>query len=103
MNARIAATTLALGFFFAPWAAQAAEARAVLTVHHASCVLCPAIIKGALQHVQGVSAVTVGEADAQADVIAQVTYDDAQASPGALIKATTDQGYPADISKKAGG
>ena len=94
---------LALALSSAPIGAQAAEAKIALTVHNASCPLCPAIIKGALQHVKGVSAVSVGEANAQGDVMTQVTFDDAQASPETLIKATTDQGYPADISNKTSG
>jgi copper chaperone CopZ len=83
-----------------PIAAQAAEAKIVLDAHHASCVTCLPIVKGVLTNVKGVSAVWVSQ---HADVVAEVTFDDAQTSPEALIKATTDQGYPAELSKKTGG
>jgi copper chaperone CopZ len=92
-----------LGLLLAPIAAQAAEAKIVLDVHHAGCVLCGPIVKSTLEHVNGVSSVTVSQPDEMADVTAVVTYNDGQTSPEALIKATTDQGYPADISKKTSG
>jgi copper chaperone CopZ len=60
----------------------------------------PPIVKGVLTNVKGVSAVSVSQ---HADVVAEVTYDDAPTSPEALIKATTDQDYPAELSKKTGG
>ncbi|MER9876401.1 mercury transporter [Mesorhizobium sp. M0195] len=96
-------TVFGLGLLFAPIAAQAAEAKVALDVHHAGCVLCGPIVKSTLEHVKGVSSVSVSQPDGMADVTAAVTYDDGQTSPQALIKATTDQGYPADISKKTNG
>ena len=96
-------TILGLGLLFAPIAAHAAEAKVVLDVHHASCVLCGPIVKSALEQVKGVSSVSVSQPDGLADVTAVVTYNDGQTSPEALIKATTDRGYPADISKKTSG
>ena len=92
-----------LGLLFAPIAAQAAQSRVVLAVHHAGCVLCGPIVKSALEQVKGVSAVTVSQPNGDADVTAVVTYDDEQISPEAMIKATTDRGYPADISKNTSG
>ena len=88
---------------FAPIAAQAAEARVVLDVHHAGCVLCGPIVKSTLERVNGVSSVSVSQPDGDADVTAVVTYIDEATSPNAMIKATTDHGYPADISKKTNG
>ena len=38
-------------------------------------------------------------ADAKGDMLATIKFDDAQTSPAAMIKATTGQGYPAEISK----
>ncbi len=94
---------VALGLFAAPLAARAGEATVVLTVHHAGCVLCGPIVKSTLTHVKGVSGVTVSQADAMADVTATVTYDAAVTSPGAMIKATTDHGYPAEVAKSSKG
>ncbi|TPI19360.1 mercury transporter [Mesorhizobium sp. B4-1-1] len=94
---------LGLGLSFAPAAAQATETKVVLDVHHAGCVLCGPIVKSTLEHVNGVSSVTVSQPDGMADVTAVVTYDDGQTSPEALIQATTGRGYPADISKKTSG
>ena len=94
---RLAAASLALGLFAAPTLAPAAESTVTLTVHHASCALCGPIVKGTLQRVSGVKSVQVSAADANADVTAIVEFDDAVTSPTAMIKATTDQGYPADV------
>ena len=95
--------TLGVGLLFAPIAAQAAEARVVLNVHHAGCVLCGPIVKSTLEQVKGVSRVSVSQPNGDADVTAVVTYNDVQTSPKAMIKATADHGYPADISKKTDG
>ncbi len=88
---------------FAPIAAQAAEARVVLDVHHAGCVLCGPIVKSTLEQLKGVSSVSVSQPNGNADVTAVVTYNDEATSPKAMIKATTDHGYPADVSKKTNG
>ena len=98
---RYAAITLALGFVIAPVAAHAAETTAVLDVHHAGCVLCGPIVKSTLEQVKGVKAVHVTQANGDADVTATVTFDDTQATTAALIKATTDHGYPAELAKTA--
>lgn len=95
----VPAAAFAIGLLAAPFAARAAETTVVLDVHHAGCVLCGPIVKSALTHVQGVSVVRVSQADGNADVVATVTYDDARTSPAALIKATTDHGYPAERAK----
>ena len=93
------ATVLGLGLLAAPFAARAADTTVVLDVHHAGCVLCGPIVKSTLAHVKGVSAVRVSQPNGDADVTAMVTYDPAETSPAALIKATTDHGYPAEIAK----
>lgn len=87
----------ALTVLLAPLAAQAGQATVVLEVHHAGCVLCGPIVKSTLAHVKGVTGVSVSQADGNADVMATVTYDDAQTSPSAMIKATTDHGYPGEV------
>ncbi|MGE0294270.1 MAG: mercury transporter [Hyphomonadaceae bacterium] len=91
----------ALSMLITPFAAQAKEVKTVLTVHHADCVLCGPIVKSTLAHVKGVTGVSVSQADGNANVMATITYDDVQTSPAALIKATTDRGYPAEVSKPA--
>jgi mercuric ion binding protein len=93
----------ALGLLLAPVGAEAADATVVLNVHHASCAACPSIVKKTLQGVDGVMDVTVGKADDKGDMLATIKYDDARASPEAMIKATTDHGYPAEVSKGASG
>lgn len=93
----------ALGMLLAPFAARAGEATTVLNVHHAYCALCPSIVKKTLEHVKGVTSVTVGQADANGDMLASIKFDDAQASPAAMIKATAGQGYPAEIAKRTNG
>jgi len=99
---RYLGVVLGFGLLIAPMAAQAGEATVVLDVHHAGCVLCGPIIKSTLRHVKGVSAVMMSQANGDADVFATVTYNDALTSPAAMIKATTDRGYPADLAKKTG-
>ncbi|HET6183345.1 MAG TPA: heavy-metal-associated domain-containing protein [Acetobacteraceae bacterium] len=75
----------------------------VLDVHHAGCVLCGPIVENTLAHVKGVSAVQVSQPNGMSDVTATVTYNATATSPAALIKAVTDQGYPAEIAKPAKG
>ena len=96
-----ASAILALGLLVSPLAAQAAEQTVVLDVHHAGCVLCGPIVKSTLEHVQGVKAVQVSQPNGEADVAATVTFDNTQTTQAALIKATTDHGYPADPVKVA--
>jgi mercuric ion binding protein len=62
----------------------------VLDVRNMTCSLCPITIQKALQKVPGV-------ADAKVDYAkktATVKYDPDKASPAALVKATTDAGFP---------
>ena len=99
MKPQIAIVAAAFGMLLAPFAANAGEVTTVLDVHHAYCALCPSIVKKTLEHVKGVTNVTVGQANAKGDMLATIKFDDAQTSPAAMIKATTGQGYPAEISK----
>jgi periplasmic mercuric ion binding protein len=91
------AAALALGFV-APPLAQAAETTAVLDVRHAGCVLCGPIVKRTLEHLKGVKAVRVEQANGDADVTATVTFDDIVTNVAALVSATTKAGFPADIA-----
>jgi mercuric ion binding protein len=71
-------------------AALAAEKTVTLSVENMTCAACPHIVRGSLTAVPGVSHVTISFADKTATV----TYDDAEAAIPALIRATTDAGYP---------
>jgi mercuric ion binding protein len=92
------AIVAAIALMRAPFAAQAAEQTVALAVHHADCALCAPIVKGTLERVKGVKAVTVSQPDEMADVTAKVTFDDSSASVPVLIAATTKAGYLADVA-----
>ena len=93
---RFASAVLVVGLLAAPTLAVAAESTVTLNVHHAGCVLCGPIVKSTLEHVAGVKSVQVSQATGDDDVTAIVKFDDSLTSPNAMIKATTDHGYPAD-------
>lgn len=90
---------LTLGLFVVPLGAQAAETTVVLDVHHAGCVLCGPIVKSTLEHVKGVKAVQVAQANGDADVTAKVTFDDTATNVAALVSATTNAGYPSSPTR----
>jgi mercuric ion binding protein len=92
---RQAAAVLALGLLTTPIAAEAEEAVVMLNVHNARCELCPLIVKAALSRVKGVALVEVGKPNDAGDMNANVVFDNAVTTTAALIKATTDHGYPA--------
>jgi mercuric ion binding protein len=64
-----------------------------LDMQNMTCALCKFTIKKALQGVEGVQTVSV-DADAKT---ADVTFDPQKTGIDALIKATTDAGYPATV------
>ena len=96
---RNAAAVLALSLLVAPMTAQAEEAIASLIVHSARCELCPLIVKAILARVKGVEVVEVGSPNPTGDMSATVLFDNAVTTQAALIKATTDHGYPAQAAK----
>lgn len=98
MIPRVATATFAL-LIFAGFA-QAAEQTVALNVHHAYCALCPSIVTKALKGVSGVKAVEVTKPNNAGDMTASITFDDAVASVPALVTATTNAGYPAELAKK---
>ena len=71
-------------------AAFAAEKTVTLAVQHMTCAACPGTVKASLQRVPGVTKVVVSAEDKTA----VVTFDDSKAKVDALVKATTDAGYP---------
>ena len=64
-----------------------------LAMQNMTCALCKFTIKKALQGVEGVQEVNV-DYDSKT---ASVTFDPQKTSSEALIKATTDAGYPATV------
>ena len=98
MIPRIAAATAAL--LISAGLAQAAEQTVALNVHHAYCALCPSIVTKALKGVSGVKAVEVTKPNKAGDMTATVTFNDAVTSVPALVTATTNAGYPAELAKK---
>jgi mercuric ion binding protein len=68
----------------------AADKTVTLAVQHMTCALCPRTVKASLQAVPGVSTVVVSFEDKTA----VVTFDDSKVEVDALVKATTNAGYP---------
>jgi periplasmic mercuric ion binding protein len=81
----------AFGFgLAASYSAFAAEKTVTLAVQHMTCAACPRTVKASLQAVPGVTNVVVSPGDKTA----VVTFDDSKAGVDALVKATTNAGYP---------
>ena len=82
---------LVAAFLAVPLAVLAAEPQTVvLDVQNMTCELCPITVKKALGKVPGVAATRI-------DLVkktATVRFDPERANVAALVKATTDAGYP---------
>jgi mercuric ion binding protein len=79
-----------------PLTVLAAEPKTVvLDVQNMTCELCPITVKKALDKVPGVAATTVD----LAKKTATVKFDPEQANVEALVKATTNAGYPSTAHK----
>ena len=79
-----------------PLAALAATPQtAVLDVQNMTCGLCPVTVKKSLEKVAGVTQARIDFARKTATV----TFDADKTSPTALIKATTDAGFPSAVRK----
>lgn len=79
-----------------PLMAMAATPKTVtLDVKNMTCEVCPITVRKSLEKVAGVSAVKVDFAKKTAIV----TYDPGKTKPEALIRATTNAGYPSTIEK----
>ncbi len=68
-----------------------------LNVSGMTCAACPITVKKALEKIQGVSKVDVRYENKQV----LVTFDDAKTNADALVKATTNAGYPSQLEKTA--
>ncbi|ODT86203.1 MAG: mercuric transport protein periplasmic component [Nitrosomonadales bacterium SCN 54-20] len=79
-----------------PVAALAAAPKTVtLDVQNMTCPVCPITVRKSLEKVDGVGVVKV-DSDTKT---ATVTYDPDKAQPEALIKATTNAGFPSTLQK----
>ena len=87
--------TVALFVFASP--AWAAPKTVTLLVSKMTCATCPITVKKALTKVNGVNEARVDFDKKEAIV----TFDDAKTDVAALIKATTDAGYPSKARESA--
>lgn len=79
-----------------PVAALAATPKTItLDVQNMTCPVCPITVRKSLEKVDGVGMVKV---DSETKT-ATVTYDPDKAQPEALIKATTNAGFPSTLQK----
>ena len=88
MTKLFVAMAIALGMLAAP--PFAGETTVTLAVRNWYCAACPHVVKESLAAVPGVTNVAVSDKTKTA----VVTFDDTKANARALIKATTDAGYP---------
>jgi mercuric ion binding protein len=80
----------------APLIALAATPQtAVLDVQNMTCELCPVTVKKSLEMVSGVSQARIDFAKKTATV----TFDADKSNATALVKATTDAGFPSTVHK----
>ncbi len=89
------AAVFALLVLVAP--AWASPETVTLNVSGMTCPACPITVKKALEKVPGVSKVDVRFEKKQV----LVTFDDAKTNTDALVKATTNAGYPSQPEKAA--
>lgn len=85
----------AVAVFLMASPAWAGSKTITLNVSNMTCVTCPLTVKLALTKVEGVSKAAV-DFDKKEAV---VTFDDAKTNVAALIKATTDAGYPSAVKQ----
>ncbi len=77
--------------------ASASPKTVTLNVSGMTCPACPITVKKALEKVSGVSKIDVLYEKKQV----VVTFDDTRANVDALVKATTNAGYPSQPGKAA--
>ena len=77
--------------------AWASPKTVTLNVSGMTCEACPVTVKKALQRVPGVSQIDVLYDKKQV----VVTFDDSKTNTDALVKATTNAGYPSQLEKAA--
>ena len=92
LKAMLVATVAALVLAAAAWASPKTV---TLNVSGMTCEACPITVKKALQKVAGVSKIDVLYEKKQV----VVTFDDSKTNTDALVKATTNAGYPSQPEK----
>src|SRR5712692_1562005 len=90
----LAGAAVALALIASVWASPKTV---TLNVSGMTCAACPITVKKALEKIQGVSKVDVRYEKKQV----LVTFDDAKTNADALVKATTNAGYPSQLEKTA--
>jgi len=90
----LAGAIVALTFAAPGWASPKTV---TLNVSGMTCAACPITVKKALEKVGGVSKIDVQYEKKQV----VVTFDDAKTNTDALVKATTNAGYPSQPDKAA--
>jgi periplasmic mercuric ion binding protein len=93
-KSRLAGAIVALILAAPAWASPKTV---TLNVSGMTCAACPITVKKALEKVAGVSKVEVRFEKKQV----LVTFDDAKTNTDALVKTTTDAGYPSQPEKVA--
>src|SRR6266852_6157645 len=88
----LAAVIVQLGLVASAWASPQTV---TLNVSGMTCAACPITVKKALEKVEGVSKVEVRFEKKQV----LVTFDDAKTNTDALVKATTNAGFPSQPEK----
>lgn len=78
-------------------AVRASPRTVTLNVSGMTCEACPITVKKALQKVPGVSKIEVRYEKKQV----LVSFDDAKTNTDALVKATTDAGYPSTVEENS--
>jgi len=81
-------------FLLSTSSAWAGPKSTTLNVSNMTCATCPITVRQALTKVKGVTRAVVDFEKKQATV----TFDDAQTNVAALVKATTDAGYPSTVA-----
>lgn len=92
----LAFVALVSSLFLLAVPASAATRTVTLAVENMTCPVCPITVKKALNGVNGVDKTVVNFERREAIV----TYDDTKTGPEALIRATTNAGYPARVQTK---
>ena len=90
MRQKLLVAALAAAFALPVWAASSTV---TLSVPSMDCPVCPITVKNALTKVGGVSVTKVNFEKREA----VVTFDDAKTSAAALMRATSDAGYPSSV------
>jgi len=94
VKSRLAGAIVALILAAPAWASPKTV---TLNVSGMTCAACPITVKKALEKIGGVSKVEVRFEKKQV----LVTFDDTKANVDALVKATTNAGYPSQPEKAA--